>query len=212
MYTEPPKLPVFAISRHRLTTDGQGVTTLVGAYGCPLKCKYCVNPHAWNPDTLSKCIFMTPKELYDKIKIDHLYFLATNGGVTFGGGEALCHADFIRYFRTICGPDWNLTIETSLNVPESQFLKILNVVNSYIVDIKDLNPKIYHSYTSVPINRTIHNLTLLAKKVSPELVHIRVPKIPNHNTTEDILKSVHQLKNMGFTNIEVFPYILLHNH
>mgnify|MGYP002509183870 CR=1 FL=1 len=36
-------------------TDGQGVTTLVGAYGCPLQCRYCLNPHAWNPTTLERC-------------------------------------------------------------------------------------------------------------------------------------------------------------
>lgn len=37
--------PVAAIARHRLTTDGQGVTTLVAFAGCPLRCRYCLNPH-----------------------------------------------------------------------------------------------------------------------------------------------------------------------
>ena len=199
---------MFSISRHRLTTDGTGVTTLVGAYGCPLACKYCLNPHAWNPATLDKCISMTPKELYDKVKIDNLYFLATKGGITFGGGESLLHADFIRDFRTICGPDWNLTVETSLNVPEAQLMKILDVIDNYIVDIKDLNPAIYQSYTTISIDRTLHNLTLLAEKVSPKHIRIRVPQIPNYNTPEDIRASVSRLKDMGFTDIDVFPYIL----
>ena len=85
-------LPVFSIARHRLVTDGQGVTTLVGAYGCPLQCRYCINPHAWRPSTLEKCMRLTPEQLYDKVKIDNLYFLSTGGGVTFGGGESLLHA------------------------------------------------------------------------------------------------------------------------
>ena len=38
------KAPVFAVSRHRLGTDGAGVTTLVGFRGCPLSCRYCLNP------------------------------------------------------------------------------------------------------------------------------------------------------------------------
>ena len=208
MRTLPPNLPVFAIDRHRLTTDGQGVTTLVGAYGCPLRCKYCLNPHAWNPDTLKKCIFLTPKELIDKVKIDHLYFLSTNGGVTFGGGESLLHADFIHSFREICGNDWNLTVETSLNVPKAQLTKIIGVVNNYIVDIKDLNPEIYQTYTSASIDQTMSNLSLLVQNVSPEQIHIRVPKIPEYNTKEDINHSICQLKKLGFTKIEVFPYIL----
>ena len=208
MNKQSPTLPVFSISRHRLTTDGTGVTTLVGAYGCPLACKYCLNPHACNPATLDKCISITSKELYDKVKIDNLYFLATKGGITFGGGESLLHADFIRDFRTICGPDWNLTVETSLNVPEAQLLKILDVIDNYIVDIKDLNPAIYQPYTTISIDRTLHNLTLLAEKVSPKHIRIRVPQIPNYNTPEDIRASVSRLKDMGFTDIEVFPYIL----
>ena len=98
-----PIMPVFAIERHRLLTDGIGVTTLVGAYGCPLRCKYCINPHAWNPDTLNRTPLLTPSALSDKVKIDELYFLSTGGGVTFGGGESLLHANFIRAFREVCG-------------------------------------------------------------------------------------------------------------
>ena len=38
------KAPIIGINRHRLTTDGEGVTTLVAFHGCPLHCKYCLNP------------------------------------------------------------------------------------------------------------------------------------------------------------------------
>ena len=33
---------VIGISRHRLGTDGRGITTLVAFHGCPLRCKYCL--------------------------------------------------------------------------------------------------------------------------------------------------------------------------
>lgn len=202
-----PTLPVFAIQRHRLTVDGTGVSTLIGAYGCPLQCRYCINPHAWNPETLGKCTLMTPEQLYDRVKIDHLYFLATGGGVTFGGGESLLHADFIRQFRTVCGPEWLLTAETSLNVPAAQLEKALMAVNDFIVDIKDLDPSVYEAYTGAPIRPVLDNLSLLARSVSPEHIRIRVPKIPSFNTEEHIQHSTEQLKEMGFENIEVFPYI-----
>lgn len=208
MDTKTPSLPVFAIKRHRMTTDGTGVSTLVGAYGCPLQCRYCLNPHAWDPETLKKCTHMSPEALYEKVKIDALYFLATGGGVTFGGGESLLHGDFIRQFREVCGTDWTLTVETSLNVPSTQLEKVLDVVNDYIVDIKDLDPSVYEAYTSMPIDNTLHNLELLSKKVSSEHVYIRVPQIPEYNTDAHIQHSVEQLKNMGFENIEVFPYII----
>ena len=191
-----------------MTTDGTGVSTLFGAYGCPLKCRYCLNPLAWNPETLKKCIPMSPETLYEKVKIDALYFLATGGGITFGGGEALLHADFIRQFRKVCGPDWTLTVETSLNVPSAKLEKVLDVVNDYIVDIKDLEPSVYKAYTGMPIDNTLLNLKLLLEKVSLDHVYIRVPKIPEYNTDAHIQQSVTKLKNMGFKNIEVFPYVV----
>ncbi len=208
MDKDSPTLPVFGIKRHRMTTDGTGVSTLVGAYGCPLKCRYCLNPLAWNPETLKKCIPMSPETLYEKVKIDALYFLATGGGITFGGGEALLHADFIRQFRKVCGPDWTLTVETSLNVPSAKLEKVLDVVNDYIVDIKDLEPSVYKAYTGMPIDNTLLNLKLLLEKVSLDHVYIRVPKIPEYNTDAHIQQSVTKLKNMGFKNIEVFPYVV----
>ena len=203
-----PTLPVFGIDRHRLATDGAGVTTLVGAYGCPLQCRYCLNPHAWNPETLKKCTFMTPEMLYEQVKIDELYFLATGGGVTFGGGESLLHADFIRAFRQVCGPDWKLTAETSLNVPQSSLQKVLGVLDAFIVDIKDLNPFIYQTYTGKTIDAVMENLHLLEKSCLQKQVLIRVPSIPGHNTEEDVSSSVTILKDMGFTQIDIFPYII----
>ncbi len=208
MENKPLTLPVFAIERHRLTTDGIGVTTLVGAYGCPLQCRYCLNPHAWNPETLKKCTYLSPEELFERVKIDHLYFLATNGGVTFGGGESLLHANFIKAFRNVCGNEWNLTVETSLNVPKANLLTAMEVVDNYIVDIKDLDPKIYESYTRMPIDRTLSNLTLLSEVVSPARITVRVPAIPEYNTEEAIASSVETLKNMGFTNLDLFTYII----
>ena len=178
MDTKTSLLPVFNIARHRLQTDGKGVTTLVGAYGCPLRCRYCLNPHAWNPQTLEKCVMLTPEALYEKVKIDELYFLATGGGVTFGGGESLLHVDFIRQFRRLCGPDWTLTLETSLNVSEERFLKVLDSVNDFIVDIKDLSPSVYEAYTGMPIDKTHHKAASATLHVRQQLLLRPIPGNP----------------------------------
>lgn len=201
-------MPVVSLNRHRLKTDGVGVTTLVASFGCPLTCKYCINKRTWDPTMLSKCVHMTPKELYDKLKIDDLYFIATGGGITFGGGESLLHADFIAAFREVCGSKWQITVETSLNVPTEKLLTILPVADAYIVDIKDMNPEIYQAYTGRSNDRVIDNLKILIKEKSPEQIRVRVPAIPEFNTKEDMESSVQILQKMGFTDIEVFPYII----
>lgn len=35
---------IIGIARHRLSTDGDGVNTLVAFYGCTLNFRYCLNP------------------------------------------------------------------------------------------------------------------------------------------------------------------------
>ena len=201
-------MPVVSLNRHRLKTDGVGVTTLVASYGCPLTCKYCINKRTWDPAMLPKCVQMTPEQLYDKLKIDDLYFIATGGGITFGGGESLLHSDFIAAFREVCGDKWQITVETSLNVPTEKLRTILPVANAFIVDIKDMNPEIYKAYTGRDNAGVIDNLKILIQEKSPECIRVRVPAIRDYNTKEDMEASVQILKEMGFTDIEVFPYII----
>lgn len=201
----PLTLPVSNILRHRLTTDGAGVITLVGSCGCPLHCRYCINADSIrNPE---KATDYTPEMLYEKLKIDDLYFQATGGGVTFGGGEPLLYADFIHAFRKICPPAWRLNLETSLNIEESQLKKVLDDVDDYIVDIKDMNPEIYEKYTGSSSSLTLHNLDLIIKHGKQDRLRIRVPSIPDFNTQSDVQNSVRQLTQMGFQRIETFSYI-----
>lgn len=199
-------LPLIGIERHRLQTDGVGVTTLVGSFGCPLKCAYCLNPHAWNPATRYR--FVTPEELLETVKIDDLYFQATGGGITFGGGESLLHTVFIREFKKICPKSWKLYAETSLNVPSKNIRDALNAIDDYIIDIKDMNPEIYKAYTGMNNDRVYRNLEFLLKEIGPEHLYIRVPFIPSYNTKEDMENSIQLLKDMGLQSLEPFSYVI----
>lgn len=131
---------VIGVARHRLSTDGDGVTPLVAFHGCPLRCRYCLNQQSLGDG--SRFREFSPQSLYDEVRIDELYFLATNGGVTFGGGEPCLHPQFIRDFRELCGPTWQLNLETSLNVPTANIVGLLTMVNTLIIDVKDMNPDI----------------------------------------------------------------------
>lgn len=196
---------IFAISRHRLTTDGEGVTTLVTFNGCPLRCKYCLNKTSWNDE---KGRFYTPEELYEAVKIDQLYFLATHGGVTFGGGEPLLQVDFIKEFRALCGPQWNIVVETSLNVSEESVKRVDEVVDGYIVDIKDMNPVIYKHYTGIENALAVRNLEWLLQHREARKIMVRVPHIPDFNTDADVQQSIVALKTMGVAEIDEFNYII----
>lgn len=196
---------IFGISRHRLTTDGEGVTTLVAFSGCPLRCKYCLNKTSWD---LSKGRDYSPELLFEEVKIDQLYFLATHGGITFGGGEPLLQVDFIKEFRELCGPHWQLVVETSLNVPFENVEVLDPVLNGYIVDIKDMNPNIYKVYTGKDNALVTSNLKWLLSNGDPKRIMVRVPHIPEFNTDEDVSRSIEQLKVMGVMDFDEFQYVL----
>lgn len=195
---------VITFSRLRMQTDGKGVTTLVCFHGCPLRCAWCINPFSFAPDT--KRTDMTPKELYDKVKVDNLYFLATGGGVTFGGGEPLLYADFIKEFRSICGNEWHLCAETSLNVPAENVKLAAECIDMFYVDCKDTNHEIYSRYTGKDNRNMLENLQMLVYLVGAERITVRLPLIPQYNTEEDRQKSRYLLAKMGITQFDEFTY------
>lgn len=195
---------ISAISRHRIGIDGDGVTTLVVFMSCPLRCKYCLNPQTLSKQYPSKSY--TAEDLYGEVKVDELYFLATGGGVTFGGGEPLLNCEFISEFRDICGKDWKINVETSLNVPLEQLQKAAGCVDSFIVDIKDMSSDIYFSYTGKDNSRVLDNLRYLASVGMADSCVIRVPLIPGFNEEKDVESSMELLKSIGFSNFDKFTY------
>ena len=201
-----PLYPLFALSRHRLGSDGAGVTTLAAARGCPLRCKYCLNPQALREETPVRLV--APAQLYAMTRVDGLYFQATGGGVTFGGGEPLLYAPFIAAFREQCGPAWRLRAETSLNVPEELARTALSALDEVIVDIKDASPAIYRAYTGGDNARALSNLRLALAMLGAERVLARVPSIPGFNTEEDVENTIAVLRGMGVRRLNVFTYRL----
>lgn len=195
---------IIGIARHRLLTDGYGVTTLVAFHGCPLRCQYCLNPQSLVDGGNFK--EYTPQSLYDEVRIDELYFLATQGGVTFGGGEPCLHHWFICEFRELCGPDWQINLETSLNIPTSNIKALLPVVNTLIIDIKDMNPDIYHGYTGQSNDLVLDNLRLIADSGRQKDCMIRLPLIPDFNTETDCKVSRSRLESLGFYKFDLFTY------
>ena len=200
------KVPLIGICRHRLNTDGQGVTTLVAFHGCPLRCKYCLNAQCLRADGVWRQ--MTVEKILDEVAVDDLYFKATNGGITFGGGEPLLRADEIADFCMRRPMEWRIYIETSLNVERRAIETVAPYIDHYYIDVKDMNPDIYRRYTSRDNSRVIENLHWLADHTALEKVTIRLPHIPDYNAQADTAKSRQQLEAMGFRHFDSFEYIV----
>ena len=149
--------PFIGVNRHRIGVDGEGVTTLAAFHGCPLRCRYCLNPSCLDAD--ARVHEFTPQSLYQQLRIDDLYFVATGGGVCFGGGEPLLRPEFIRQFHALCAGRWKITLETSLNVPLKSLQTVAPLVNDFIIDIKDANDEIFN--TEEDRERSVERLSRL---------------------------------------------------
>ena len=197
------KYPLLALSRHRMEVDGEGVTTLVAGAGCPLSCAYCINKSLLRQAPS----FVTAAELYEKVRIDDLYFQATGGGLCFGGGESLLHVDFYEALRPLC-PDWRFTAETCLNVPTETVRRAAEIFDAFIIDVKTLNGAAYARYTGKPMGELLGNLKYLARTLEPSRLHVRVPMIPGYTDRRDQNNAEAALRVLGFTEIERFTYVV----
>lgn len=206
MQTEPT-FPLLAVLRLRMEIDGEGVTTLVAGKGCPLSCKYCINQEVLR----RKPTQVSPQELFDRVKIDDLYFQATGGGLTFGGGEALLHTEFARAFRALCGSKWKLNAETALAVPPDTVRAAAQIFDSFIVDIKDTDAETYRAYTGGDGRLAMDNLRLLSSCVDASRICVRVPWIPGFNDRAAQQRSRETLAAMGIEQIELFDYVQKEN-
>lgn len=199
------KLKVQSINRHRFTTDGKGITTLIGLYGCPLKCKYCLNKNVLNTNKFKE---FTPIELVEQVMIDYCYFVATEGGITFGGGEPLLYSEQIKEIREILPNNIKLNIETSLNVDNEYVSDVLNIADEIFIDIKSINSEIYEEYTGNSNSKTLQWLKYIVDNNLQHKCTIRIPNIPNYTTKYDIEYSIKIIEEMGFKNIDTFDYVI----
>ena len=194
--------PIIGISRLRMGTDGRGITTLVAFHGCPLRCAYCLNPQCHEP--IGKMV--SSEKLMRLLRKDELYFLATKGGVTFGGGEPYLHADFIKEVLDNGAKEWHVSMETSLNVPLIKVQTLVPYVDEYIVDIKDMNRDTYERYTKNDNSQVIGNLRWLIENGHSDKILCRIPLIPRFNDEEAMKRSKRMLSDMGIKRFDLFRY------
>ena len=201
--TNEPRYPLLALARLRMGIDGAGITTLVAGAGCPLHCRWCINRRLLKEDSPEQ---VTAAQLLERVRIDDLYFRASGGGVTFGGGEPLLHADFLRQFRSLAPDGWKVRLETSLAVHAEQVIAAAEAADEFIVDCKDMNPEIYRRYTGGDRDLMVSNLRRLLDLAGAERILVRVPLIPDYNTEKDQESSAASLKSLGITRFDLFPY------
>ena len=75
-----------------------------------------------------------------------------------------------------------------------------------IIDIKDINPDVYRSYTGQSNDLVLDNLRLIADAGRQSDCIVRIPLIPGYNTDTDREASRKALEVLGFDRFDLFTY------
>lgn len=192
------------ITRLRINSDGDGVRSVVFFYECPLSCLWCCNPETRFGN---KFKFVSVNQLYDLIKRDQIYFDATRGGVTFSGGEPLCHTEYICLFLKKYGRFFNANIETSLYSSFDNIKKLIPLINEWYIDFKVFDEEKHVEYTGFSNKIIKENLIRLSDIVDCHKIIVTYPLVPGYNDSADnVDKMISFMKKNGLKRVEIHPY------
>jgi len=150
---------------------------------------------------------MTVDEVFAVVKRDYDYYEASGGGVTASGGEILDKSDFVaELFRRCREADIGTCADTSgFGSPES-LKKILPFTNVVLYDLKHLDPEEHRKACGQSNELILRNLETAYK--SNAQVIIRVPLIPEFNTSDGALNAIAQAvrDRAGDSEVNIMPY------
>ncbi|MFX3616145.1 MAG: glycyl-radical enzyme activating protein [Sporolactobacillus sp.] len=209
---------VFNIQRYSIH-DGPGIRTIIFLKGCPLRCKWCFNPESQNPKpTKDFGEMMTVREVVKQIGRDQVTYRRSNGGITFSGGEALTHPDFVEEIIKVCQMNgWTTAVETEAFVNENTIRRIIPQLDYVLLDIKAIPKDVHLEGTGVD-NTLILKNALIINELAKNVV-VRVPVIPGFNYSEKqinyickftkYLDRVHQIHLLPYMTVGRNKYEIL---
>ncbi|MEY8411749.1 trans-4-hydroxy-L-proline dehydratase activase [Lachnospiraceae bacterium 62-26] len=130
----------------------------------------------------------TVKELVRELMKDQIFYEDSGGGVTFSGGEVMTmDMDYILVAaRELHRQDITLTIDTCGYVPYEKLESLLPYVDTFLYDVKVMDPEIHRKYIGTDNKLILENLVRLAKDGAR--IYIRIPVIREVNGNEKNMK------------------------
>lgn len=205
---------IFDIQRFSVH-DGPGIRTIVFLKGCVLKCKWCCNPESQSYEiqqmetggkikTIGEDV--TAGEVLEIVEKDRIYYRRSGGGLTLSGGESLIQPEFaLALLKGAKERGIETAIETTSCVEYEVIEKLLPYIDTYLMDIKHINPDKHKEFTGRDNRLILANARRIA--TNAKRLIIRVPVIPTFNDTPE---EIHQIasftKEIGVEEIHLLPY------
>lgn len=152
---------------------------------------------------------MTVPEVMDLVRRDRKFYQSTGGGVTLSGGEVLVNGGFaIEAARACHREQISIAIETSGFGESDILLKLAELCDVILYDIKAIDPGRHKRLTGVDNKLILSNLRMLCRSEPlRDKITVRMPLISGLNDgMEDVLSAAALVQRLGVTRIELLPY------
>lgn len=151
----------------------------------------------------------TVKELVKELIKDQMFYEESGGGVTLSGGEVMAmDMDYIlAVAKELKRQDVTLTIDTCGCVPYERFQAILPYVNTFLYDVKVMDPELHKKYVGADNTLILENLARLA--ADGARIYIRIPTVKEVNGNEENMQeTIRFLKEHEIhpAQINLLPY------
>lgn len=194
------------------TLDGPGIRTVIFMQGCHLRCKYCQNPDTWKIKDPSAKEYSV-ESLMKIIKANIPYFRASQGGITFSGGEPLLQHKFIKEVFIECKKEEISTaFDSSLYVSSNNITALLPYTDLVLADIKQMDNEKSWYLTGAGNQLNLKNLQLINEHGVPMWIrYVVVPGLTD--TARDIEKMAKFVAKLNTVErIDLLPYHSLGKH
>jgi len=150
---------------------------------------------------------MTVGEVFEAVKRDAYYYEASGGGVTASGGEILKQADFVAELFRMCRAEGISTCADTSGFGDPAALEaILEHSDLVLFDLKHMDPK-EHSRACGQTNELILENLKAALESSAQII-VRIPLIPDYNTSDEAVTALAQAISdiAGGAEVEIVSY------
>lgn len=161
----------------------------------------------------SRCMageLMSIEEIKEEVDKDIPFYRNSGGGVTFSGGEPMCHPDIVAelagYYKEEKGV--STAIETCGFVPWENYEETVKHLDLALFDLKCMNDEKHIKYTGGSNRQILENISRISEIVETTA---RIPIIPSVNdSAEDIEDFGRFIKELGtISTVHILPY---HNY
>ena len=129
-------------------------------------------------------------DLIRELEKDRMFYEQSGGGVTLSGGEPLAQdMDYIEELaRRLHAKGYSVDIDTCGCVPYGHIRRVLPYTDTFLYDIKLVDPEAHRKYTGMDNRLILENLKALSADGGK--INIRLPLIDGVNATERHLSDI----------------------